>query len=538
MTECRTDLCNTVSITIQNIGTFSLQKGESVLSVLKDQKLLSFSHCGGNGTCGRCAVQFTKGAPIPQPGDRRRFTGQQLREGWRLACLARPVMDATLWFQPPKEKMTVVTENAFRLQNDVTSGGNGNYRESACVAEEKVVEKSVEERMTSDKIQMLCKGVTDEKRDTLVAIDLGTTTVVMQLIEAGSGRVIDTCRMMNPQRQFGADVISRMEKAMAGESAALTACIGSCLKNGMKKWLEAGFAPKLAVLAGNTVMIHLLLGQDVTNLAKAPFQPVTTAQQIWRNREVTTVIIPGISAFVGGDIMAGILACQEDMHREGIETALLVDLGTNGEMALLHQGKILCTATAAGPAFEGGVTANVPGADLIRIVAGLLRSGVVDETGLILREEMREGLSVDDVMIRQDDIRNLQMAKAAVFAGICVLLKESGLAADALQRVYLAGGFGYYLDVDAACAVGVLPMAMHDRVRSVGNAALAGATLYAESLYEESICKEMHGESCARSCLSVRAEQIRQHAQSINLAETQGFHERYIDAMYLKPYDV
>ena len=514
MTAHRTNLCNTVRITIQNIGTFSLSKGESVLSVLKDQGLLSFSHCGGNGTCGRCVVQFTKGAPLPQPGDRRRFTGQELREGWRLACLARPVTDATLKFQPPKEKMTVVTENAFRYGN---TGDTENGEKE---------------------LHALCNEMSEAGKDTLVIIDLGTTTVVMQLIEAGSGRVIDTCRMLNPQRQFGADVISRMEKAMAGESAALTACIGSCLKNGMKKWLEAGFAPKLAVLAGNTVMIHLLLGQDVTNLAKAPFQPVTTAQQIWRNREVTTVIIPGISAFVGGDIMAGILACQEDMHREGIETALLVDLGTNGEMALLHQGKILCTATAAGPAFEGGVTANVPGADLIRIVAGLLRSGVVDETGLILREEMREGMSVDDVMIRQDDIRNLQMAKAAVFAGICVLLMESGLAADALQRVYLAGGFGYYLDVDAACAVGVLPMAMHDRVRSVGNAALAGATLYAESLYEESICKEMHGESCARSCLSVRAEQIRQHAQSINLAETQGFHERYIDAMYLKPYDV
>ena len=117
MTVSRTDLCNTIQITIQNIGTFSLQKGESVLSVLKDQKLLSFSHCGGKGTCGRCAVRFIKGAPLPMPADRRRFTPQQLREGWRLACLAKPVMDAEFVLQPPEEKITVVAKNAFGAQN-------------------------------------------------------------------------------------------------------------------------------------------------------------------------------------------------------------------------------------------------------------------------------------------------------------------------------------------------------------------------------------------------------------------------------------
>lgn len=509
MTAHRTNLCNTVRITIQNIGTFSLSKGESVLSVLKDQGLLSFSHCGGNGTCGRCVVQFTKGAPLPQPGDRRRFTGQELREGWRLACLARPVTDATLKFQPPKEKMTVVTENAFRYGN---TGDTEN--------EDK-------------ELHALCNEMSEAGKDTLVIIDLGTTTVVMQLIEAGSGRVIDTCRMLNPQRQFGADVISRMEKALSGESTALADCIGRCLENGMKKWLEAGFAPKLAVLAGNTVMIHLLLGQDVTNLAKAPFQPVTTEQQTWKIKGITTVIMPGISAFVGGDIMAGILACREDMQKEDLDTALLVDLGTNGEMALLQQGKILCTAAAAGPAFEGGVTANVPGADLIHIVAELLRSKVVDETGLILNEGMRDGISADGVTIRQEDIRGLQTAKAAVFAGISILLQEGGLTASALQKVYLAGGFGYYLDVDAACAIGVLPMAMHDRVQSVGNTALAGAALYAEQIYNT-----MKEQECTAACLPAHVEQIRQQARSINLAEMPGFHDRFVDAMFVRPYEI
>ena len=498
MTEGRTDLCNTIHITIQNIGTFSLQKGESVLSVLKEQKLLGFSHCGGKGTCGRCAVQFIKGAPLPMPADRRRFSPQQLREGWRLACLAKPVMDAEVVFQPPKEKITILTDDAFRSQAAKTAS-------EAC-------------------------------GDTLAVIDLGTTTIVMQLLEAGTGRVIDTCRMLNPQRQYGADVISRMEKALAGEGKALADCVSGLLEQGMEKWLAEGFRPKLAVLAGNTVMIHLLLGLDVSKLAKAPFEPVTTARQIWKISGITTVIMPGISAFVGGDIMAGILACQESMQKEGIATALLVDLGTNGEMALMHRGEILCTATAAGPAFEGGVTTNVPGADLIHIASDLLHSGLIDETGLIQNEKMRDGIASRGVMIRQEDIRNLQMAKAAVLAGIRVLLQEMDLTPNALQRVYLAGGFGYYLDVDAACAIGVLPMMLHDHVKSVGNAALAGSALYAENLYAQG-CDVLQPGQHEKECMDEQAERIRLHAKSINLAEMKAFHAYYVDAMYLQPYD-
>lgn len=490
-----------ILITIQNVGTFSLQKGESVLSALKRHNLLTFSHCGGNGTCGRCRVRFLEGAPLPCPGDRRHFSPQELRQGWRLACLAKPKRDAELILAPPKEKMTVLSDTEL-----------GQYPGTQQIKSQVVFPRA---------------DSGSEQTATMLVIDLGTTTIVMQLREIGSGRIIDTYTALNPQRRFGADVVARMQKAMDGDAALLSECVVYCLESGMEKWLRAGFTPAFAVLAGNTVMLHLLLGQDVQGLAGAPFEPVTTAEQSYDILGVETIIMPGISAFVGADIMAGILACRRDMEQDGIECALLVDLGTNGEMALLKGTDIWCTATAAGPAFEGGATVNVPGADMIHIAAQLLQSGCVDETGLVKEPSLRSGITVEGVLIRQEDIRGLQLAKAAVLAGISTLMYEAGVRPQQIRRVYLAGGFGYYLDVDAACHIGVLPMGLKHCVRSVGNAALAGAALYAQALADK--------EEAVR--IRDMAAHVREAAKSINLADTGRFQELYMESMYLRPYE-
>lgn len=488
-----------ILITIQNVGTFSLQRGESVLSALKRHNLLQFSNCGGNGICGKCRVRFLEGTPLPSPGDRKCFSPQELRQGWRLACLAKPQRDTKLILAPMQEKMTVLSttelgENRKQIKSQIMSPSAENGNEHAAA---------------------------------MVVIDLGTTTIVMQLREIGSGRILDTYTALNPQRSFGANVVARMQKAMDGEAALLSECIVHCLESGMEKWLRMGFTPAFAVLAGNTVMLHLLLGQDVQGLAGAPFEPVTTAEQSYDILGVETIIMPGISAFVGADIMAGILACRRDMEQDGLGCALLVDLGTNGEMALLQGQDIWCTATAAGPAFEGGATVNVPGADMIHIAAQLLQSGCVDETGLVREPSLRSGVTVEDVLIRQEDIRNLQMAKAAVLAGISTLLYEAKVLPQQIERVYLAGGFGYYLDVDAACLIGVLPMGLQRCVRSVGNAALAGMALYAQALADK--------EEAVR--IRDMAAHVKETAKSINLADTGRFQELYVESMYLRPYE-
>lgn len=488
-----------ILITIQNVGTFSLQRGESVLSMLKRHNLLTFSHCGGNGICGNCRVRFLEGTPLPCPGDRKIFSPQELRQGWRLACLAKPQRDTKLILAPMQEKMTVLS----------------------------ITELGQPRQTMSQILPCVNSDNSQEKTASMVVIDLGTTTIVMQLREIGSGRIIDTYTALNPQRSFGADVVARMQKAVVGDAAQLSECVVHCLESGMEKWLRMGFTPAFAVLAGNTVMLHLLLGQDVQGLAGAPFEPVTTAEQSYDILGVETVIMPGISAFVGADIMAGILACRRDMEQDGLKSTLLVDLGTNGEMALLQGRDIFCTATAAGPAFEGGATVNVPGADMIHIAAQLLQSGCVDETGLVKDPSLRSGVTVEGVLIRQEDIRNLQLAKAAVLAGISTLLHEAKIGPQQIERVYLAGGFGYYLDVDAACLIGVLPMGLQHCVRSVGNAALAGMALYAQALADK--------EEAVR--IRDMAAHVKETAKSINLAETGRFQELYVESMYLRPYE-
>ena len=369
-----------MQMVVKNGGTFSLNAGESVLSVLKKRNLAIFSNCGGHGTCGKCAVRFLKGAPLPLPADRKRFSPSQLREGYRLACLAKPAQDCIVEMAFEKEKEFILTSSA--LPSDALS--------------------------SQMKSQVLLREDPKQYGDTFVIADLGTTTIVLQLVEAESGRVIDTYRALNPQRQYGSDVVSRMEHALAGMDHLLADCVHYLLEGAVEKWLQAGFSPLFVVLAGNTVMDHLLLHMDVSGLSHAPFTPVTTEQVVTDIAMLKCYVMPGISAFVGGDIMAGMLSVREQMRKEKVEKALLIDLGTNGEMALIDKDRTVCTATAAGPAFEGGASANVPGTDMIALVARMLSCGIIDETGLICEEYFHNGVTVDHVCIRQEDVRGLQ----------------------------------------------------------------------------------------------------------------------------------
>ncbi|MDE5951996.1 MAG: ASKHA domain-containing protein, partial [Acetatifactor sp.] len=183
-----------------------------------------------------------------------------------------------------------------------------------------------------------------------------------------------------------------------------------------------------------------------------------------------TVTLPGLSAFVGGDIVAGILACGMETEEE---IPLLVDLGTNGELALGNRERILCCGTAAGPAFEGG--GDIWGADMIALTAHLMRQGLVDDTGLLAEPYFEQGISIGGVQITQERIRQLQTAKAAICAGINTLIAAYGLTgAEQVSRVFLAGGFGYFLDVEAAVELGLIPQGLEGRVTAVGNTALAG----------------------------------------------------------------
>lgn len=347
----------------------------------------------------------------------------------------------------------------------------------------------------------------------LAVADLGTTTIAMEWYDAG-GEKRGEYVSPNPQRTFGADVISRIQAAenpMFRQQMRQSA--RRALTEGIEHFRQQGGDPEQLTVAGNTTMQYLLLGHDPAPLGIAPFTAEHLSSEKLEVGGLEAVTLPGLSAFVGGDITAGILACGLD---RGEEVSLLVDLGTNGEIVLGNREKILCCGTAAGPAFEGG--GDIWGADMIALTARLTELGLADETGLLAEPYFEQGISIGGVRITQERIRRMQTAKAAICRGINTLIAAYGLRDPGqVERVYLAGGFGYFLDVGAAVSLGLIPCKLEGRVRAVGNAALAGAWLYGNSLQ-------------ARE----RAERLSRVAQVLNLAECRDFASGFMDAMYLR----
>ncbi len=374
-----------------------------------------------------------------------------------------------------------------------------------------------------------------------IAIDIGTTTIAMQLVEYGGDgayEILDTYTATNPQRAYGSDVISRIEHANNGRLKVLSAQIRSSLTTGINELLsKSGKNVESIVIAGNAAMIYLLMGESCESLGKYPFSapiiedvinieaaklfPKLLSEGVGKviGADKTKVtIIPGVSAFVGGDIVAGLFATVAAAVIKN-ETILFLDIGTNGEMALVTGDKIFCTAAAAGPAFEGGNiscgTGSVPGAiahvdfkkgvyspgievikdsegnspkpegvcgsGLIEVVAALMEAGVLEDSGLLKEPYFTEGVTLykgaesADIVLTQKDIRELQLAKSAVRAGLEIILRHSGLNYRDIDSVYIAGGFGTALSKEAAAKIGLLPKELLEKTKAVGNSALAGA---------------------------------------------------------------
>lgn len=346
-----------------------------------------------------------------------------------------------------------------------------------------------------------------------VTVDIGTTTIAMQLHDQ-DGRVADCYAQVNPQVKYGADVLSRIEAAKEPEVALkLQKMVLEVLGQGLKKFecLLEEDERFLVVIAANTTMTYLLMGYDTKELGQAPFE----AKHLdYIHTEVCgeeCLICPGLSAFVGGDIVAGILAC--DMWQKE-ELTLLIDLGTNGEMVLGNRNRMIACATAAGPAFEGGVNRGVWGADMIRLLAKLLDEGIMDETGLLSDTYFDTGVLVGDVCVTQESIRAIQLAKGAIRAGIEILVREYGIDFSDIDKVVLAGGFGYHLEPKAAARIGLLPDELVDKTIAGGNTALTGARKVAHVYLSE-------GDSCF-------GKYEKELVQVLNLAQRPEFEELYL----------
>lgn len=467
--------------------------------------------CGGKGTCGKCKVTVTK----PYYKD-------------VLACQTK-ICDGMEIIVGRKESTGTKEDSMVVL----TNGGNVSEKLNEHVNEHVNRNVVLQEDATNEPEKV------ESNAGTLAACDIGTTTVVCYLIDKETGQIISTRSGANPQRSFGADVLSRIEAAGRIEASSepglkiMQTQIVSLLNGFISEMLTECGRTKVSrfSVAGNTVMCHLLMGISPAKMGKAPFLPDEYFGRAFNPLDIglencqTMIIFPAVSGFVGGDITAGMM---ETVNRN--ELTLYLDIGTNGEMALGKGDRYVCCATAAGPAFEGAqIEMGMPaskgavdkvwlegrrikysvigndrpvglcGSGLIDALALLLKAGIIDENGTILSgqelpilfrsyvfeveaedaaQSTETSLAVHiapGVYITQEDIRKLQLAKGAIAAGIDILFKEYGCKPCDLDILIFAGGFGNYIDKASAAAIGLFPQELLDRAKEVGNAAGNGA---------------------------------------------------------------
>lgn len=315
-----------------------------------------------------------------------------------------------------------------------------------------------------------------------VGFDIGTTTVQAQLVDLASGEVLEAVSFLNDQRRFGADVMSRINAARGGNTGELFTAINrqaeDILRQFIRKWNLRGIE-KCAV-SGNTTMLHLFAGVDPSAMGEAPFTPVFLEERHLSGGELSlsadqVTLMPGISAFIGADVVCG-LAFLDIINKR--ENFLFVDIGTNGEIAawksaafqsaaarsdatcgaVSRAGRLLCCSTAAGPCFEGAdISCDMTAAEFINAIAKMKRLGVISETGSLADEYAHNGFPVTEKdFITQRDVRMFQLAKSAVFSGIKVLCKTAGINLSGCPA-YIAGNLGFFINLENAAEVGLLP---------------------------------------------------------------------------------
>lgn len=452
----------------------TLQPVDKIISVNKGTPLIDVLHefglefpCGGKGSCGRCKVRILNGNLEADPVQQNRLDKLGLTGDWRLACYCSADSDITIEISQ--------FEHIILADNTTFSFTPG-------------------------------KGFG-------IAVDLGTTTLVAQLLNLGNGQVMDSVSEVNPQGKFGADLISRIQACLDGKQAEMEELIRLKIGNMIGKMLRKHpVEVSKVVIVGNTVMQHIFSGRNVQPLSFYPFESpnldfsrFSPTDLGWNLPSETSILFyPSIGSFVGSDILAGIAATKMAEHAD---YTVLIDLGTNGEIVLGNREHILCASTAAGPAFEGakisqgmrastGAISSVTGGNgslnchvIGNVKAkGICGSGLIDAMAVLLsREEVgmfgeinsgEEKISLTrEVFLTQQDIREFQLAKAAVAAGMQILLNRKGIQWEQVDKVFIAGGFGNFLHIPHVIQTGLIETQEY-KIIKLGNTALIGAKMF------------------------------------------------------------
>jgi uncharacterized 2Fe-2S/4Fe-4S cluster protein (DUF4445 family) len=460
--------------------------------------------CGGKGTCGKCKVKILQGEIVPDSRHQNRLDELGLSREWRLACMSLAEDDLVLELG---QFEALIQADETPLTFDAREGYG-------------------------------------------VAVDLGTTSLVAQLLELSSAKVLAVETALNPQRRFGNDLIARLEHALTQGSQELTAMIREEVGNMVSRLFKGrNYSLDRVVIVGNTVMQHFFAGSDTGGLSYYPFVSHDLGARQFRSAELDWNIhceriqfYPSIGSFVGSDILAGIYATGMWRRKE---YSVLVDLGTNGEIVVGNSEGLWCASTAAGPAFEGAtismgmlattgaissVEAEPEGISCSVIgnvqATGICGSGLIDAVSVLLDKDQVGGFGeilsgqselslTGEVVLTQKDIQEFQLAKAAIAAGLYILLRKLGIRKEEVGAVYIAGAFGTYINLEKMLQTGMMDFPL-DRFHKLGNSALIGAKMF---LFSETEV----------------ADQILALCQHMNLESEKDFQDIFVDHLSFIP---
>ena len=452
--------------------------GCKLIKYLSKQGYSIAADCGGKGTCGKCRVKVLSGS---------------FYKDSELSCPLEPDSDNYV-----KSCRAWCSEQGAEILIPEASS-------SACEA---LSPGDLSEYSSADESSKSVRYG--------IALDIGTTTLAMAsiAIKEDTYEILQTISRLNPQRSFGADVMSRITAASDGQLLAMQDVllreIRSMLSNLNIK------ADRMTVVA-NPTMLHIFCGVSPERMGTYPFTPEFTDMKILTGSSLglpveSIVVLPSASAFIGADVIAGCLSVNITANTKPV---VLIDIGTNGEMMLCtgteYGSKLYAASSAAGPAFEGaGISTGVGGvkgavcaveriddaiishtigkeeavgicgSGLIDLIAVLLAGGDIDETGYLEESPVIYARAADGkpLTIDEQDVRAFQLAKSAIRAGLEALIHEAGLTVNDISKVYIAGGLGFYMNIDSSVQVGLIPSILKDKVVVVGNSALSGAMLY------------------------------------------------------------
>ncbi|WFD09913.1 ASKHA domain-containing protein [Tepidibacter hydrothermalis] len=572
-----------------------MKKGENILQGLKERNISFYAPCSGKGICGKCKVKIKNSTSNITEEEIKHLSKKEIEEGIRLACKTYMSEDGEVEIDYDingckndlkkikyntksfiqQKYIKIDLENGVSVIDIIKKQLNNVYIDNEMMRNISNINYNEGINITLYKDRII-----DIKNDNYfnekygIAIDIGTTTVAVYLLNLNTGEQISVKSFQNPQAVYGSDVISRINYTIENKKGI------DVLRQKIIKEIDYNIGLILdqfnidrqevykCVIVGNTTMSHLFWGLNLNTLSKIPFIPINREMLYDRacniafdnmNKNAVVIFLPNIAGFLGSDTVAAMIEADFINNDKNI---LLIDLGTNGEIVLFTKKSILACSTAAGPAFEGanikfGMQAfdgainklnikedieyetinnkkarGICGSALVDIVSEMKKSGIINKTGkinnpekikndklrnrVLKKDKKYEFKITENISITQDDIRQLQLAKSAIRSGINILMEKQKISIQDLDYIYLAGAFGNFINKESAKGIGLIPNVDSDNIISLGNAAGEGAKKFlCNDNLEEDINYYMN------------------NTEHVDIAKYENFQEEFLKNIYL-----